>query len=83
MSREEILAELQKVFERVTGQKDVTLTKGMIINSAPGLTSFLLVQLVCEIEDAFDIEISNKDIRKLKTTDDIVGVIEKQLGRKP
>lgn len=43
-----------------------------------GLSSFDIVNIVCEFEDAFELEIPDKDIRKFQTIGDVVAYIEKQ-----
>lgn len=43
-----------------------------------GLNSYDVVSVVTEFEDAFDIEIPDKDIKKLQTIGDIVAYIESQ-----
>lgn len=41
-----------------------------------GLTSLDLAEVVCDIEDEFDIEIPEKDLIKIKTVNDIFNYIE-------
>lgn len=43
-----------------------------------GLTSFDMVSLIMEFEETFDIEIMDKDIRKMITVGDIVEYIEQK-----
>lgn len=42
-----------------------------------GLTSLDLAEIVCDIEDEFDIEIPEKDLVKIKTVNDIYQYIDK------
>lgn len=44
-----------------------------------GLTSFDMVSLIMEFEETFDIEIMDKDIRKMITVGDIVEYIEQKV----
>ena len=79
MSDREVTQRLQSVFNKVTGRNDVILSPGLRLNSISNINSFVLIQLVCAVENEFDIEISNNSIRSLKTTDDVVRVIKKAL----
>lgn len=43
-----------------------------------GMTSFELIQLTCAVEDEFDIEIPDKEIKNFKTVGEVIGFIKKQ-----
>lgn len=53
--------------------KDSHLMNELNINSAH------LVDIVLDIEDAFDIEIANEDIERMQTVEDALDVIEGKL----
>lgn len=71
-----MLAELQKLFNDVVGREDIELTLKTKMKDLP-LSSLGLVQLICAIEDEYDIEISNADMKKFKTVKDVVEYLEK------
>lgn len=73
-----MLTELQKLFNDVVGREDIELTPKMKLKDMP-LSSLGLVQLICAIEDEYDIEISNADMKKFKTVKDVVEYLEKVL----
>lgn len=73
-----MLAELQKLFNDVVGREDIELTLKTKMKDLP-LSSLGLVQLICAIEDEYDIEISNADMKKFKTVKDVVEYLEKVL----
>lgn len=73
-----MLAELQKLFNDVVGREDIELTLKTKMKDL-SLSSLGLVQLVCAIEDEYDIEISNADMKKFKTVKDVVEYLEKVL----
>jgi len=73
-----MLTELQKLFNDVVGREDIELTQKTKMKDLP-LSSLGLVQLVCAIEDEYDIEISNADMKKFKTVKDVVEYLEKVL----
>lgn len=73
-----MLARIQQIFNRVTGITDFTITPNTRLskNVVP-ISSFTLIQLYCELEDEFDIEISNAAIKRMKTVGDILSYLEK------
>lgn len=78
MTSEEIYAQLQPIIvtylpEDVSAQhinKDADLTQELNINSAH------LVDVVLDVEDTFNIELTNEDIEKLRTVNDAIGIIQ-------
>ena len=73
-----MLERLQNVFSDVTGYTDIIITpKTKLSNDVYNLSSFAFIQLVCAIEDEFDIEIPNSAIKKFKTVKDVIKFIEK------
>lgn len=71
-----MLTELQKLFNDVVGREDIELTLKTKMKDLP-LSSLGLVQLICAIEDEYDIEISNADMKKFKTVKDVVEYLER------
>lgn len=74
-----MLAELQKLFNDVVGREDIELTPRTKMKDLP-LSSLGLVQLVCAMEDKYDIEISNADMKSFKAVKDVVEYLEKNVG---
>ena len=73
-----MLTRLQKVFNNIMGRDDIVITeKTKLSNEEYNFSSFALIQLICAIEDEFDIEIPNSAIKKFKTVNDVVKFIEK------
>ena len=71
-----MLTELQKLFNDVVGREDIELTLKTKLKDLP-LSSLGLVQLICAMEDEYDIEISNADMKKFKTVKDVVEYLER------
>lgn len=67
-----MLERLNKIIREYKGDKTVNLTPDMVIKQDLGMSSFDLIQLACEIEDDFDIEIPDEAIRNFKTIADII-----------
>ena len=74
-----MLERLQNIFNNITGREDIVITpKTKLSNKEYNFSSFALIQLICAIEDEFDIEIPNSAIRKFKTVKDVLSFIESE-----
>ncbi len=67
---------MKKIFFELTGRDGTEITLKTKLNKM-GLNSLSLVEMVCAIEDEFDIEIPNSVILKFKTVGDVAKYIEK------
>jgi acyl carrier protein len=54
---------------------DSDLTKELNINSAH------LVDVVLDVEDAFDVEFANEDMEQLRTINDTIAIIQKKQNK--
>ena len=72
-----MLERLQKIFVDLTGRTDIVITPKTSVKDY-NISSFAMVQLVCAIEDEFDVEIPNSQIRKFKTVKDVMKFLEKE-----
>ena len=73
-----MLEKLQKLFCDITG-KEIDITPNTKLKSKDfNISSYSLIQLICAIEDEFDIEIPNSQIKKFKTVKDVISFIEKE-----
>ena len=75
-----MLEQLIRIYVELTGNEDVAITPKTRIDEDLSLSSLGKVQLVCAVEDHFDIEIPNKALSKFKTVQDIVRYLEKNAG---
>ena len=73
-----MLERLQRIFQENTGITDIEISKETNLKNDLGLNSFDLAQLVCSVEDEFDVEIPNRVIKDFKTVGDVINFIEKQ-----
>ena len=72
---------LEKIIEIVyplLEDKSTNINENTVLLTDLGLNSFELVELVCVIEDEFDIEIPDKKIKTLITVKDVINFIEGQ-----
>lgn len=81
MTDNEILNKLQEITRTVLGRNDIVLTKRTKFDDL-GVNSFVMVQLVCEIENEFDIEIPNAVIVTIKNVPAAVRYIKKRINLK-
>ena len=70
---------LQQLYNDISGREDIKLDPQMKLKDLD-LSSLGLVQLICAIEDEFDIEISNKDLKSFKSVKNVVDYLEKVIG---
>ena len=59
-------------------KKDVRIDENTVILRDLGVDSLEMVELVCAVEDEFDIAIADKKIKSLVTVGDLINYIESQ-----
>lgn len=67
---------LEKIAEILSKYTKEEITVESTLVHDLGLSSFDIVSIITAFEDAFDIEISDRDIRKLVSVADIIDYIE-------
>ena len=67
------------IYRDMTGDYTTKIRPKTKIKGGLSLSSLGMAQLVCEIEDRFDIEISAKDLISFKTVQDLVDYLEKNV----
>lgn len=81
MTSEEIFARLEKIIKTYLPEDVLAseinpksdLTRELNINSAH------LVDIVLDIEDAFDIEFKNEDMEQLRSVEDAISIIQQKI----
>lgn len=73
-----MLEKLAKLVYNQTGDDGIEITRDSVLLADLGMNSFDLVNLVCEVEDEFDIEIPDRIIGSFKTVGDVINYIEAQ-----
>ena len=74
-----MLERLQEIFNDITGKSVVITPNTKLRNKEFVISSYSLIQLICAIEDEFDVEIPNSQIKKFKTVKDVINFIEKEI----
>ena len=54
-----MLNRIKNIFTEVTGKTDISITEKTRLDDSLGLSSLSLIQLICALEDEFDIDITN------------------------
>ena len=70
---------IEEIFGEVTGLADLNFTEKTRIDKIANVSSLTMIQLICAIEDEFDIEIPNSQIKKFKTVKDVISFIESKI----
>ena len=73
----DMLAALKEIYRDVTGLDTPEITPKTKLSEGMGLSSFGKIQLVCAVEERFDISIPNKTLSSFKTVNDIIKYLEK------
>ena len=71
-----MLERLAKLVYNQTGDDSIEITKESVLLADLGMNSFDLVNLVCEVEDEFGVEIPDRIIGTFKTVGDVIDFIE-------
>lgn len=79
MEEIKMFEKLQELYNDISGRDDIKLDPQMKLKDLE-LSSLGLVQLICAIEDEFDIEISNADLKGFKSVKNVVDYLEKIIG---
>ena len=73
-----MLEQLQEIYNAVAGREDLTLSPKQKIKNLE-LSSLGLIQLICEIEDRFDVSISNQELKEFKTVKNVLDCLSKKV----
>lgn len=73
-----MLEKLTGIVREYTGDESIVVTESTELMADLGLNSLDLVNLACEVEDEFDLEISDRMIKNFRTVGDVIRFIEAQ-----
>lgn len=71
-----MLEKITQIIKEYKGDDSIVVSKDTVIKNELGMNSFDLIQLVCLVEDEFDIEIPDAAIKKFNTIADVILFIE-------
>jgi len=72
-----MLERLQDIVRRYADDENIVITGETVLLSDLGLNSYELVELVCEVEESFNVEISDRAISGFKTVGDVLNYLNK------
>ena len=70
-----MLEKLQEIVRKYTDDEGIIITGEMVLLTDLGLNSFELVEVICEVEEAFGVEVPERAISKLKKVQDVLDII--------
>ncbi len=71
-----MINKLKDILISYTGNKDIQINESTVILRDLGLNSLEMIELICAVEEEFDIEIADKKIRTIVTIGDLIKTIE-------
>lgn len=74
-----MLGTIQTILSKYTTVGKDEINENSILTADLGLSSFDVVSIVSDFEDEYDIEIPDRDIRKLVTVKDIMDYVRRKL----
>ena len=73
-----MLEKITQIIRENTGKYELIINEDTILLADLGLNSLDLLNLVCIVEDEFDIEVPDRVVGQLKTVGDVMKFIEEQ-----
>lgn len=73
-----MINKLKEILISTIGNKNIEINENTVILRDLGLNSLETIELICAVEEEFDIEIANKKIRSIVTIGDLLKIIESQ-----
>lgn len=73
-----MLDKLTSIIREQTGDDNITINRDSVLLADLGMNSFDLINLVCVLEDEFDVEIPDRVIGSFKTVGDVMEYIGDQ-----
>lgn len=70
-----MLNKMTQIIREQTGDESIVITRDSILLADLGMNSFDLINMVCVLEDEFDVEIPDRVIGNFKTVGDVMDYI--------
>ena len=67
---------IQEILKDLTGNDKIEINEKTNILTDIDINSYDLIEMVCRIEDEFDVEISDKQAKSFKTVGDVISFIK-------
>lgn len=82
MSNEELLADLQEIFQDVLDQPDLILTPQSNAENVPDWDSLAHVNLITSIEKKYKVKFALGELQELKNVGDMITLLQAKLAAK-
>jgi acyl carrier protein len=76
MSKDEIVAQLRLVFQRVFEDQDIAITRHMTADDVETWDSLRHIQLIGEVEKTFQIKFKLREVLSMKNVGDLIDLID-------
>ena len=73
-----MLEKLTEIVREQTGNDNIAISRDSVLLADLGMNSFDLINLVCVLEDEFDVEIPDRVIGNFKTIGDVMDYLDNQ-----
>ena len=80
MKKEEIIGKLKPVFQKVLEENDITITREMTAQDLEKWDSLRHIQLISEVERAFEIKFKLREVLSMKNVGDLIDLIHVKQG---
>lgn len=70
-----MLDKMTQIIREQTGDESIVITRDSVLLADLGMNSFDLINMVCVLEDEFDVEIPDRIIRSFKTVGDVMDYV--------
>ena len=80
MSRKEILAKVTEIFHDVFDDDSIVITNETTADDIEDWDSLSHISLISEVENAFGIRFSMKDVTGMKNVGEMLDILEKHMG---
>ncbi len=75
---QKIFEQLKQIVRDYLGDDKIGINEDSILTDDLGLSSLDLISIVGSVEDAFNIEVQDKDVAEIRMIKDVVDYIEKK-----
>ena len=77
MNEKQIIEKLKEIVVDYIEDDNIDINKDTVFKQDLGLNSLDLTGLICDIEDEFGVEITEREIVRFRTVDDVVNYLKK------
>jgi acyl carrier protein len=80
MNNDEITRKLTQVFQQVLEDDEISITREMTARDVPKWDSLRNIQLITEVEQAFEVKFDLREVVKMKKVGDLIDLIVVKRG---